>query len=155
MHGLARYLTKAGSSVEPAADDQFITGTTAELRLSTPSKGEVIGPDGNRSPITTDGSGAFQLEIDKPGIFSIRDGEGHEGRKLAANLPVGESDLAAVAPAEFEKQLVRGEITVTNSLSAAGPQNSQSNERHFWQMLMIAALVLLLLEPLAANRMYA
>jgi hypothetical protein len=86
-----------------------------------------------------------------PGIHSLRDKTGKELRRLAVNPPAQESDLEALAPADFQQQLTRIQETSKPAL-AASLFRSASHEKEFWSALLMGALLLLLIEPFVANR---
>jgi hypothetical protein len=67
------------------------------------------------------------------------------------NIPAQESDLEAMSPIDFQHKLTRVNTPPSQSL-AANLFGSNTREREFWSSLLIAVLLLLLLEPLVANR---
>jgi hypothetical protein len=81
----------------------------------------------------------------------VLDKSGRENRRIAINLPEQESNLEALRPADFAQQLIRVQDNPKQTL-AAGLFGAQTDQREFWQALLLAALILLLAEPFIANR---
>mgnify|MGYP003575076974 CR=1 FL=1 len=105
--------------------------------------------------VTSTEDGVLQsLPLTAPGIYSLKNSAGHEVARFAANLPSSESDLATLAPAQAEQQLVRGADS-RNAVLAAGLFGDPTRGKELWRILLFAALAILLLEPFLANRMFA
>src|SRR5262249_4659866 len=103
-------------------------------------------------PVMADADGRLPgLDAGTPGGYVLRDSNGVERQRWAVNLPARESDLAALSPQQFEKQLVRAKETHRATLQASlfGAANGQ---REWWRVLLLAALCLLFAEVLLANR---
>jgi len=109
----------------------------------------------NENTVTADGDGRLQnLDFSKPGIYSIADRTGQEIQRLAVNVPVEESDLAALTGTDFQKQLARTpephQPTVAASLFG-----SDDHRKDLARLLLLAGLGLLFAETFLANRTYA
>ena len=105
--------------------------------------------------VTSTNDGLLQsLPLSTPGIYLLKNSASQEVARFAANLPSSESDLATLAPAQAEQQLVRGADS-RNAVLAAGLFGDPTRGKELWRILLIAALVILLLEPFLANRMFA
>jgi len=108
--------------------------------------------DGKEIQLTADERGRLKDPgMSLPGTYSLRDQAGHELRRFAVNLPVQESNLEALRPADFLQQLVRVQENPKQTL-AAGLFGSRNDQRQFWTALLLGALILLLVEPFVANR---
>jgi len=77
-----------------------------------------------------------------------------ELHRFAANLPASESDLTTLAPPDAEQQLVRN-AEAKDAVLAAGLFGDPTRGKELWRLLLAAALLLLMLEPILANRMYS
>ncbi len=98
--------------------------------------------------IGPDGSGVF--EVPAPGFYSVIDDSGREVLRLAANPPPLESDLAAMEAPAAERALARR--TDAESDLPAGWFGNEPGRQEWWRVLMAAALALLLIETVVANR---
>jgi hypothetical protein len=94
------------------------------------------------------------LMLEAPGIYTLKDSTGRELHRFAANLAAAESDLSTLAPADAEQQLVRTAET-KEAVLAAGLFGDATHGKELWRVLLAVALLLLILEPILANRMYA
>lgn len=139
---------RAGANLIASADDDLELGPTAkttEFRLAS--------PDGKSRAVTTDSQGRLDLRPDAPGFYALSDRAGREVRRFSVNVPAAEADLAALRPGEFQQQIVRAEHDAS-SLSA-GLFGTTRSQREFWRTLLLAALGLLFVETLFANRSHA
>jgi hypothetical protein len=153
IHGIARYLagrtddrllltgSAATTGTETTLENLGSAGT--QLRMSTPGGAEtnvVIGPRGE-----------LDLEVVRPGIYRLADAAGKPVYQLAAHVPGVESDLSAVRALDLSQNLTRKESVVDTGITGNlfGPDQ---NRREYWRLLLMAAIALLLLETVVANR---
>jgi hypothetical protein len=109
-------------------------------------------PAGKQIQVTADERGRLRdPDLNIPGIYHLLDKTGHEVRRFAVNLPAQESNLEALRPNDFQQQLARVQDNPKQTL-AAGLFGSHNDQREFWTALLLAALILLLVEPFVANR---
>jgi hypothetical protein len=111
-------------------------------------------PDGRKTPLTADESGRVEVNPVAPGIHVLTDAAGVELRRFAVNVPAGESDLAAWRPNEWQQLIVRTGAPGERPMNA-GWLGIGRNRQEFWRVLLLAAVILLLLESILANRSYA
>ena len=85
------------------------------------------------------------------GCFLLCVAAGQEIRRLSVNLPAQESNLESLRQNDILRQLTRVQDKPKETLAAGlfGPHN---DEHEFWTVLLLAALVLVLVEPFIANR---
>lgn len=153
LHSAGLYLSSRDSRRQKEPTSNFSTGTELDLNVGIKAQTfRVVDPNAKESAFVSDDEGVIRdVTLDQPGVYSIRDGNGHEIRRIAANLPTAESELSFMAPNEFEQQLVRAsdpEPTLAASLFAGDPARG----KELWRMLLLVALGFLLFEPLLANR---
>jgi len=158
MHSILRFLANRGHSEKPDAGKPMLAGTDRELDLGPGYKNRpltLLRPDGTETDCATDAQGWLQdLHLETCGVYSLRESPGREVCRWPVNVPVAESDLVAMTPAEFERQVARAEPTEKLSL-AANWFGSRNDRQEFWRMLLLTGLILLLLEPFLANRTLA
>lgn len=167
LHSAARYLARRDQIQERQAVPQFIADTEVELDFAsvvqpaTPATGttkqalKLQRPGGAEINLTTEQSGLIQdLLLESPGIYILKDSTGRELHRFAANLPASESDLTTLAPPDAEQQLVRN-AEAKDAVLAAGLFGDPTRGKELWRVLLAAALLLLMLEPILANRMYS
>ncbi|MFM8879573.1 MAG: vWA domain-containing protein [Verrucomicrobiota bacterium] len=148
----------------------LITGTEARIALGADRAGSVAGADAAgaatkpttfglqvrpapkgpapRLELRPEGIGSFPVET--PGFYSVTDDAGRERWRLAANPPPVESDLSALETAEAERRLARS--TDAESDLPPGWFGNEPGRREWWRPLLAAALALLLVETVVANR---
>jgi hypothetical protein len=151
LHGLIQFLanSRAGGT---APGPEILAGSASELPTALSSQAtqfNLIFPDG--TTVKTPDSQGRLPDLNLSGIYSMRDTQGAELERLAANVPVSESDLAAMTPAEFLRQVPRSEQTNENALQS-GIQSGRAGHRELWRSLLAIMLVLVLLETLLSNR---
>jgi len=153
LHGLTKFLAH-----NPQQQDQqtnnLIAGEDLELGISSakPASLKLKRPDGSELSLNCDSRGQLHNpRLSTPGIYSVSDSKGGEVRRLAINLPSQESDLEALAPVDFQQQMNRV-LEPPKQTLAANLFTSSTSEREFWTALLAGALLLLLLEPIIANR---
>jgi hypothetical protein len=98
--------------------------------------------------VRSDGTLVFEVPIS--GFYSVSDDSGRERWRLAANPPPLESDLAALEPAAAEGRLTRR--TDAESDLPPGWFGNEPGRQEWWRILLAAALALLLIETVVANR---
>jgi hypothetical protein len=153
LYGLAAYATQR-TPADAAADDPPLLagmpGTVALGARAANSPLRVHRPDGQIVPAVADARGRVSLDPERPGIYSIQDSAGRELRRVAVNLASSESDLRSFAPSELD--IPRSDDAPKSGL-VSGVLGD--NHRELWRFLLVAALALVFLEPLLANRSYA
>jgi hypothetical protein len=98
--------------------------------------------------VRSDGTLVFEVPIS--GFYSVTDDSGRERWRLAANPPPIESDLAALEPSVAEGRLARR--TDAESELPPGWFGNEPGRQEWWRILLAAALALLLIETVVANR---
>jgi hypothetical protein len=157
LHGLAKFLSSKPDAMANHGSKHFIAGEDFDFESGSAAaaKGshfKLRSPAGNEVVVTCDDQGRLrEMTLNAPGIYSLRNSSGNELRRFAVNIPAKESDLEAINPADFQQQLTRSEEPGRQTL-AASLFGSHETEREFWTSLLGGALILLLLEPLIANR---
>jgi hypothetical protein len=155
LHGTVLYLAGRSSSEAMQPSRLFTAGDEAEIILGPQWKGrslvfQRVGAKGEF--VVADEEGRLpSLNLGTPGSYVVRDSQGLEVQRWAVNPPPRESDLLALSPKEFQKQLVRVKDT--------GPVNLEASlfgvaktEREWWRVLLLASLCLLFAEVFLANR---
>ena len=108
---------------------------------------------GKETLLAADGRGQVRdLSLTSPGIYTLRDEAGNETRRLAVNTPIQESDLTAIPAKDLNiARVTEGPATTLT----AGLFGASSNQKEFWRVLLMAAVVLLFVEMFVANRTLA
>jgi hypothetical protein len=157
------------------SSDSLITGTEGRIPLSSGSTGFTatstraaspsatappagarlglqVRPGSSNPPpaldVRADGTGVFEVPIS--GFYSVSDESGRERWRLAANPPPIESDLAAWEPSAAGGRLARR--TDAESDLPPGWFGNEPGRQEWWRILLAAALALLLIETVVANR---
>lgn len=155
VHGLAKYCAQHADEAMSLESTDFVAGEEVELdtgKQNRLAEFTVRTPDHKEIHLKADQEGRLRDPgLGIPGVYSVMDKSGRENRRIAINLPEQESNLEALRPADFAKQLIRVQDNPKQTL-AAGLFGAQSGQREFWQALLLAALILLLAEPFIANR---
>jgi hypothetical protein len=155
LHGLTTYAGQKTGRDSVYDTNGFVAGEDQDIEMGTQGRlapFELRKPDGDEIQLTGDEKGRLKDPgLTLPGTYSLRDKAGHEVRRLAVNLPVQESNLEALRPADFVQQLVRVQENPKQTL-AAGLFGSHNDQRQFWTALLLGVLILLLVEPFVANR---
>lgn len=155
LHSTARFLAGRNPELETLRSSSFLTGTETDLFLGKEWRGSSlkwVRPDGQEQTVKADEQGAVpNLEMTLPGLYSLRDPQNRELRRLAANVPPEESDLAAFTPQEMQARLVRAD-TSSPSLATAVLLAGETGHREFWRLLLLAGLLLMLTETIIGNR---
>ena len=157
------------------SSDSLITGTEGRIPLSSGSTGFTatstraaspsatappagarlglqVRPGSSNPPpaldVRADGTAVFEVPIS--GFYSVSDESGRERWRLAANPPPIESDLAAWEPSAADGRLARR--TDAESDLPPGWFGNEPGRQEWWRILLAAALALLLIETVVANR---
>jgi hypothetical protein len=158
LHATSHYLAGLTPSEKIQSQTSLLAGAEDDVELGTAaakSTFTLTPPTGKEIRWTADDQGDLRnILLASPGIYSLRDSHGKERRRIAVNVPSQESDLTAIAPADFMHQLAQGHAEGETKLRA-GLFGSTSNQRELWRVLLLAVLVLLFLEMLVANRTLA
>ncbi len=166
IHSAALSLSRRDQVHERQAIAQFVADTEVELDFASVVPGastnaaakhalKLQKPNGGEVDLVTEQSGLIQdLLLESPGIYVLKDLGGRELHRFAANLPASESDLSMLAPPDVEQQIVRN-AEAADTILAAGLFGDPTRGKELWRLLLAAALVLLILEPFLANRMYS
>jgi hypothetical protein len=150
VHGLLRYLSNVEDT--PSA---YTVGQVVEPAVIGRGRG---GPDQSRSgrlairtPAGAPATGAADdaLALVEPGFYEIRSGD--RTLSLAVNVDRVESDLTRLVPEELAAA-VAGDPSAR--AAATGPVTAEDEERRsgIWWYLLLAALALLAVETVLANR---
>ena len=154
LHGLANFLAK-NSQYQRQQTNEVLAGEDLDLETGSeagPSTFTLEGPGGSETSVSCDNQGRLRDPLMKrPGIYSLRDNKGRQIKRLALNVPAQECDLETLSPAEFQNRLTRVTEPPKETL-AANLFGSGGHEKEIWTTLLAAALLLLLAEPLIANR---
>jgi len=155
LHGLTKYAAQKTTQDAVQESTSFVAGEDPEIELGAQARLarlKLRKSDGKEIQLTADERGRLKDPgMSLPGTYSLRDQAGRELRRFAVNLPVQESNLEALRPADFLQQLVRVQENPKQTL-AAGLFGSRNDQRQFWTALLLGALILLLVEPFVANR---
>jgi hypothetical protein len=155
IHGVTKFAAQTSAHDQLQEGDSFVAGE--DFDVETGAAGRLAqftlrSPDGKEVRLTADEQGRLREPgMAMPGVYSLRNKSSHEIRRMAVNLPPQESNLETLRPADFQQQLVRIQDNPKETL-AAGLFGARHNQREFWTVLLLAALVLLLVEPFVANR---
>jgi hypothetical protein len=151
----ASTLWLTGRSAEASArerEPEFLCDAPAEWSLGPGGAGQnftLRPPTGPERNLTASAAGILDLPFNAPGVWRLLDDAGNEVRAFAVNPTTAESDLAAVTPAEFERRLARRDEGPGGGPGLVG---TDPGRREFWRPLLFAALLLLFVETVIANR---
>ncbi len=158
LHTMGLHLAGNVEAGQSRAAAHLAAGDDVEVSLGGAARGKtfrVTRPGKEEASVVADSSGRLELaDFRAPGVFTIRDAAGQEVQRLAVNMPPVESDLAALTPGEFQRQLSRTPEPRAASL-AAGLFGSGDSREELWRLLLLAVLGLLFAEVFLANRTYA
>jgi hypothetical protein len=153
LHSTAFYLSGRNPAEQRESAPVFNSDSEADLAVAVkeqPVKLQRAG--GEETSLRADQDGVLRdVPLNAPGIYSIKDSAGAELRRIAVNVPSAESDLTFAAAAETEQQFVRRTDPEPVTL-AAGLFGDSAHGRELWRLLLIAALLFLVIEPIVANR---
>jgi hypothetical protein len=153
LHSAGTYLVEGDSMRQREAVPSFGTGAEIDLAVALKEQAvRIVRAGAEESTLQTDVDGVVRdLKLAVPGIYSVKSGAGGELRRIAANIPSAESDLALLAPAETEQQLVR-RTEPENVNLAAGLFGESPKGKELWRLMLLGSLLFLVVEPLVANR---
>jgi len=158
IHSLVRFLANRKASEQTSSKRALLAGAEMELDLGSEFKDHtftLLRPNARQVSCTADDQGWLQdLDLSISGVYSLRTAQGQELRRWAVNVPAVESDLVAMSPSEFERQIAHSEAS--RDLSPAGALfGAHDGRRELWRLFLLAGLVLLMVEVLLANRTLA
>ncbi|MGA2243516.1 MAG: VWA domain-containing protein [Verrucomicrobiota bacterium] len=152
LYGLASHATQRAATFTADDDASLLAGFPADLSLEVAANVSlrVREPSSRVTSAVVDAQGQIALNPEHPGFYSIQDAVGHELRRVAVNVAAAESDLQSFTPGELD-------IPRTNDAPKDGLMAGilGDDHREWWRFLLLAAVALLFLEPLLANRSYA
>jgi hypothetical protein len=155
LHGLGRQVAPGGTHIHVAKAMSLLAAEELEVNLGPGARKAqfvVQQPGGQKLAVTADDLGRLHAPGQRaPGIYSVQDRDGREIQRLAVNIPSRESDLAAWRPLDWQQQLARSQAPLRTSASAI-LYDSRPGRKELWRLLLLAALGLLLLETIVANR---
>ncbi len=158
LHGLCLSLTARAGGDQMRAAAHLIAGEDHDVSLGLAAKQQpfrVRRLGGKETIVTADPDGRLlNLESSAPGVYSITNAAGQEMQRLAINLPAEESELSALTPAEFQREVTRA-ARGHNATLAASFFGAEDHRKDFARVLLMAGLGLLLAETFLANRTYA
>lgn len=148
----------AGREGEPSlrAGANLVAGSEEELELGggfAQAKLTLTDPAGKAQVLTADAQGRVAFTPAEAGFYRLADAQGSEVRRFSANVATAEADLAAWRPGDLQAQIAR--VGNEQTSLASGLFGGERSQREFWRVLLMAALVLLFVETLVANRSYA
>lgn len=158
LHRVVRHLAGRSTEELARAGSEISTGTMMEF--GTNGLGGAVTtlrwmkPDGTEATLKPGSDGRWpEVEVGMAGIHRWVGADGREVRRVAANVPPLESDLAAWKGHEFEGRVARSTEIPTGSLVGNLLGNGR-NQKEFWRVLLLGALLLLIVETLWSNRTY-
>ncbi|HVY68880.1 MAG TPA: BatA and WFA domain-containing protein [Verrucomicrobiae bacterium] len=156
LHAAGHYLAGRDAGHDVEAQPGFASGDSADFELGLPRQQIKVQRAGGRElTMATDDQGQLRdVPLDIPGIYTLKTADGRELRRIAVNFPAAESDLAMMTPGELDQQLVRKTEPQDPTLMA-GLFGESNHGKELWRVLLLAALVVMLVEPWIANRTLA
>lgn len=155
LHCAARYLAGRNLDLETTRPTARFTSTEADVALGKEHRGaslQWVRPDGTIHELKADDQGLVHgLDFPTPGIYSLRDAQGRELQRHAANAPPLESDLAAFTPQEMQSRLVRAATNPAISPASLLAGNDDQH-REWWRLLLCLGLLFMLIETMVGNR---
>lgn len=123
-------------------ESRLLAGRPLPERLGT----QVIAPDGRRIEAATDG--AIQLDI--PGIYTVYSEAGTN--LVPVNVDRREADLAVMTDTLMARwQQARPAARPAGARNPGESDDSQTQQRPIWPLLLILLMVMMMLEPTLAN----
>jgi hypothetical protein len=155
LHGLAKSLASRPNLEQSQPFTSLEAGADPEIDLGKRAMNSTFQlhmPDGRQIPLAADGQGVLRdLDLERPGLYTLRDAHGKELRRFAINAAVAESDLTSLSMQAFQQQVARAEPPGPGTLTA-GLFGASNQEKELWRLLLLAALLLLFVEVAVANR---
>ena len=159
VHRVTRYLGGRGE-----APPWYLAGSTVNLTTFAEAAGSVEIPAGAAAMEPGGGAVAVDpatsiLRLHKRGIWEIRPPGQRSDHPLAlaANVDVGESDLAKVDVEEFQSAIGGGTEADLATDDAEAilevPEEDYEKRQSFWRYLLVAAFLLMVSETVLANRL--
>lgn len=139
----------------------YRVGEVASVELPSPGLDDTgdgyvaVAPSGGERRVGGDGRDLL-LDVEEPGFYEFREVRADvaaERLTLAANVPVSESDLAALDVDEFMSRIrpVQSDEEAAALASATTPEERERRQRLWWYLIAAAAAVLAA-EGLFGNR---
>jgi hypothetical protein len=158
LHRTVRHLAQRPAEEFFRAGAEVVTGTAVDVWTNgiaaAVNSVRWVKPDGSELVVKPGADRRWpEVEVSRPGIYRVLSAGGQELRRVAANVPPLESDLAAWRGREFEERIARSTEGVTTSL-VGNLLGNERNQREFWRVLLLGALGLLIVETLWSNRTY-
>ncbi|MCE2825682.1 MAG: BatA and WFA domain-containing protein [Verrucomicrobium sp.] len=157
VHASVSWLADGGAERRPHAPEPLMTGTGAAIAPAgdgDPGLQPVLSvsptPEGPVPEVSLRADGTAVFEVPHAGIYRLADPAGTERWRRAANPPPVESDLAALDASAAAGLLARR--TDAESDLPPGWFGNEPGRREWWRLLMGAALAVLLIETVVANR---
>lgn len=158
LHRVVRHLAGRSTEEVARAGSEVATGTLMEFGTNRLGGSSTmvrwLKPDGTETTLKPGPDGRWpEVDVTVPGVHRWVGADGREIRRVAANVPPLESDLAAWKAHEFEGRVARSTEAPTRSLVGNLLGNGR-NQKEFWRVLLLGALLLLIVETLWSNRTY-
>jgi len=157
LHSLCFYLTARAVANQTRTAAHLIAAEDQDIYLGPALKNQTVRVErpGEKevSAQANDDGRLLNLDFSAPAIYSIRNSEGQELQRVAANVPAEESDLTALTIADFQREITR--TPEAHSTLAAGLFGSEDQHAELARLLLALGLVLLVGESFLANRTYA
>lgn len=155
IHALMDYATQRQSGESVLADWHKTVSRQATLPLGAGTDADssliLIGPGDRRETLTLPEDGKLTgVSLPQPGLYRLMDEATGEKARLAVNLPAEESDPTFLTVENAQNTIVRIQEPPREGVMShllGPPQRTE-----YWRLLLLAALVLLICEPLLANR---
>jgi len=140
----------------------YASGHEARPSWNTSGESGLI-PNSVRDPVVSTPSGALlrpgadssrrALALREAGFYDVYEGRasGEPLESFAVNAPAAESDLTPADPRELLLGVRRGDSAQTVSAVPPAPLEREGRQR-LWRLLLVAALLVLLVESVIANR---
>ena len=155
LHETVNFLCGRSSKEAMQPSRLFTTGEEAEIGVGQQWKGRsfvIQRGDTKGETFAADEEGRLpRYNLGLPGGYVLRDPNGIELQRWAVNLPPRESDLVALSPQDFQKQLMWSKESPRVNLHAS-LLGAAKGEKEWWRVLLLAALCLLFIEVFLANR---
>lgn len=158
VHGLASGLVRRTGEEAARVAPGYVLGEEIDLDLGGRYAGQTLrlereGKDGGVEVQVASSGWLKDLAVGEAGSYRIRTTKGEDAFRFSVNVDPNESDLSLMSPAEVETRLGRVPAQVNTGFGVWVESTGRGQE--FWRALLWAALALLVLEPLVANRMTA
>ncbi|MBI1176532.1 VWA domain-containing protein [bacterium] len=155
VHSLAGFATGQTPWLDGGAGRAREWGTPLVFEAGNSLAGQTVtvrDPAGEISKVTVDNTGGAKVSPTRLGVYSLLDESGKVREQIAMNLPVAESALDFLSPAEIQSSIKRVQMAGQAGAIAALMNVGQ---KELWRIILGTGLVLLLAESLLANRTWA